>query len=182
MNPTSASTSSPTNGPEVAEPRRAGPLAALSVLGAGAGWGVLTGVVAGTAAVIAGAESPSLSDLPGALTLGLLYGAWYGGFLGLPLALLPAVTVGVVRTPRSARLAAAVAYVPGAALLAGWLVKEVGPASIGYAALYGAALLFGWWRCQRSAACAVERVARRRAAPPVIRPGVPLEEPSVEPS
>jgi len=159
--------------------RRAGPLAALSALGAGAGWGVLTGVVMGTAATIVGAESPSLTDLPGAVALGLLFGGWYGGFLGLALALLPAVTVGFVRSPRSARWAAAVAYVPGAALLGGWLVRDVGSAPIGYAALYAAALLFGLWRCQRSAAVAVERVERRRAAPPVTRPGVPLEEPSV---
>lgn len=160
------------------EPRRAGPLAALSVLGAGAGWGTLTGVVAGTAAVTVGAEAPSLTDLPGALALGLLYGSGYGGFLGLALALLPAAAVGFVPSPRSARLAAAVAYVPGAALLAAWLLTEVDSASVGYAAMYSAALLFGWWRCQRSAAVAVERVARRRAAPPVVRRGVPLEEPS----
>ena len=162
----------------MAEPRRAGPLAALSVLGAGAGWGVPTGAVAGAVAAFLSASDPRSGDIPGAVALGLFFGIPTGLVLGLALSLLPAVLTSLVRSPRQARLAAAVAYLPLAALVLVSPFAGVTSAPIGYAALYAGALLFGLWRCQRSADCAVERVARRRAAPPVMRPGVPLEEPA----
>lgn len=162
----------------MSEARRAGPLASLSVLGAGAGWGALTGASAGALAVFLGADQPGPADLPGAVALGLLFGAPMGVVLGLGLSFLPALVTSVVRAPRQGRLTAAVTYLLAAALVVAALLADVESPPIGYAALYAVALMFGLWRCQRSAAVAVERVARRRASPRSTPPGVPLEEPS----
>jgi hypothetical protein len=163
----------------VSEARRPGPLAALSVLGAGAGWGALTGAAAGALVVFLGADEPGAADVPGAVALGLLFGAPTGALLGLGLSLLPAGAVAFAPSPGWAQWAAVAAYAPVAVLLVAAQFTDGVEGQEPYAAVLVTAALFGLWRCRRSAAVAVERVASRRAAPPVARPGVPLEEPSL---
>ncbi len=142
---------------------RAGLPASLWVLGAGVGWGTLTGAVVAAAVLVVDAQDRGVGDVAGNVGLGLLFGAPTGAVLGFGLALLPAVAVAFAASRKQARVAAATAYLPVAVLMLAAQfndgVTDQGP----YAAGFGCAALFGLWRCQRSAALAVGRVTRERA-------------------
>lgn len=126
--------------------------------------------MAGAVAVFLGDSDPGPAEVPGALALGLLFGGPTGGFLGLGLALLPAVATGFVRAGRQARVAAASTYAPVAVLVVAAQLNDGVQGQESYAAMLVAAALFGLWRCQRSAALAVRRVTRRRAEAVPARP------------
>jgi hypothetical protein len=147
-------------------------------LGAGAGWGVIAGTAAAAVTVFIGADDRGLADIAGAVGLGLLFGAPTGAVLGLALSLLPAAAVTLARSARQARVSSATVYTPVAVLLVAAQFNDGLEGQEPYAAVFVAAALFGLWRCQRSAALAVERVAARRAAPRVLPVGMLLAEPN----
>jgi hypothetical protein len=83
------------------------------------------------------------------------------------------VAVAATRSGQQARRVSAGAYVPVAVLVVAAQLNDGVEGQEPYAAVLVVAALFGLWRCRRSTALAVERVASRRAAAPVEPVGAP---------
>jgi hypothetical protein len=149
----------------VVETRRSRLRASLRVLGAGVGWGALTGAATAALVVLLGSDDVGPADVPEAVGLGMLLGAPTGAVLGLALALLPALGVVFARTPRVARWAATIAYVPVAVVMVAAQFNDGWEGQEEYASVFVAAASFGLWRCQRTAGLALGRVTRERAEP-----------------